>query len=67
MAAGKQPNIRETVQAELERRNWTRYRLAKESGVSESAVGRFLAGRGISIPNLERLLGALGLEIRRGK
>jgi transcriptional regulator with XRE-family HTH domain len=66
MAAGK-PNIRETVQAELERRNWTRYRLAKESDVSESAVGRFLAGRGISIPNLERLLGALGLEIRRGK
>jgi transcriptional regulator with XRE-family HTH domain len=64
--AGK-PDIRETIRSEMQRRDWTRYRLAKESGLSESVVGRFLSGRGISIPNLERVLDALGLEIRRTK
>jgi len=40
--------IRETIIAELERRQWSRYKLAEaaqEKGVAKASVYKFLAGR----------------------
>ncbi len=59
------PNIRDAIQREMDRRAWTKYRLAKEAGISATVLGRFIAGRGISIPNLESVLTVLELELRR--
>ncbi len=42
----------------------TRYRLAQETGVAESALSRLMSGqRGLSIEAAEKLAGALGMEI----
>ena len=42
----------------------TRYRLAKKSGISESALSRLMSGeRGLSIEAAEKLAEALELEI----
>lgn len=42
----------------------TRYRIAKETGISESALSRFMSGeRGLSMEALDRLLEYLGLEV----
>jgi plasmid maintenance system antidote protein VapI len=42
---------------------WSGYRLAKESGVPQQVIQRFLAGeRGITLETASRLADALGLE-----
>jgi len=60
-------DIRSVVEAEMRRLGWTRYRLAKEAGVSPTIAARIFAGQGVSLANLQRMLDALGLEIRRRK
>ncbi len=52
--------IRKAIQASPK----TRYRLSKESGVSEAQLSRLVNGKcGMSAGNLERLADALELEI----
>ena len=52
--------IRKAVQASPK----TRYRLSKESGVSEAQLSRLVNHKcGLSADNLERLADVLGLEI----
>ncbi len=52
--------IRKAVQASPK----TRYRLSKESGVSEAQLSRLVNGKcGLGADNLERLADALGLKI----
>lgn len=42
----------------------TRYRIAKDTEIEESALSRFMSGeRGLSMEALDRLLGYLGLEV----
>jgi len=42
----------------------TRYRLAKESGVAESALCRLVSGeRGLSVEAAEKLADAMGLRV----
>ncbi|MCE5276978.1 MAG: helix-turn-helix transcriptional regulator [Planctomycetaceae bacterium] len=42
----------------------SRYAIAKESGILESQLSRFLHGeRGLNVANLQRLARVLGLEI----
>jgi transcriptional regulator with XRE-family HTH domain len=42
----------------------TRYRLAKETGISEGQLSRLMSGQGgLSIDALERLAAALGLDV----
>jgi hypothetical protein len=42
----------------------TRYRLWKETGIEQSHLSKLLGGEaGLSFGNMERLAGALGLEI----
>ena len=42
----------------------TRYRIAQDTGIEESALSRFVSGeRGLSMEALDRLLEYLGLEV----
>jgi len=42
----------------------TRYRIAKDTGVSESALSRFMAGKGnLNLDTLDRLAELLGLSL----
>ena len=47
----------------------SRYRIAKELGISESTMSRFMAGSGLMLDNLDALadLLELDLEARKGK
>ncbi len=48
----------------IEASDKTRYRIAKETGISQSQLSRVMSGeRGLSIHALERLADYLGLEI----
>ena len=48
----------------IEASDKTRYRIAKDTGISQAQLSRLLSGeRGLSIPALERLADDLGLEI----
>jgi transcriptional regulator with XRE-family HTH domain len=58
------PAIKQAV-LEAEGRGITRYRIAKETGVSQAALSRLMSGeRGVSVETAERLAGFLGLTIR---
>lgn len=48
----------------------TRYRIAKDTEIEESALSRFMSGkRGLSMEAIDRLLDYLGLEVveRKGR
>ena len=52
------------IRAAVEAGDKSRYRLAKESGISEGQLSRLMSGeRGLSVANVEKLAAALGLEI----
>ncbi len=58
--------IRRAIADELDRRRWSKYRLAKQSGVSAVVIGRFMSGeRDIKAATAVRLMAALGLKIER--
>jgi transcriptional regulator with XRE-family HTH domain len=53
-------SLADVLRAEIGRRGWTAYRLAKESGISEPTARRFLAGANDpTLSNIEKVLGAL--------
>ena len=57
-------DIRQIVDRRRERLKMTQYRLAKEAGVHQQTISRFLRGdRDITTGILARLLAALGLQI----
>lgn len=52
----------------IEAADVSRYRLAKETGVSETSLSRFVAGeRGISVDAMDAIGQYLGLSITRPK
>ena len=52
------------IRAAIEASDKTRYRIAKESGVAESALSRLMSGeRGLSIDAAESLAASLRLKI----
>jgi ribosome-binding protein aMBF1 (putative translation factor) len=54
------------VRRAIETCKWSRYRLARESGVPESVLSRFVTGEtALSAKNLDKLCKALSLELRR--
>lgn len=53
------------VRAEVRRQKVTGYRVAKETGISEPAVSRFLNGAGVRAEHLDRMAQYLGLELVR--
>lgn len=58
-------SFREIVLAELHRREWSGYRLAKESKVPMRTVQRWLAGENdLTATRMELICKALGLTLR---
>ena len=58
--AGLEDRIRKAIEASGQ----TRYRIAKETGVSQAHLSRLMSGeRGLGVDMLERLAAYLGLEI----
>jgi hypothetical protein len=52
------------LQSAITKSGKSRYRIAKDAGVSESALGQFANhGRGLSLANIEKVCGALDLKI----
>jgi hypothetical protein len=61
-------SLTDQIRAALENCGETRYRVAKNSGLNEPQLCRFMAGAGISFGALDKLAAYLGLEIViRGK
>jgi hypothetical protein len=62
--------LTDQIRAALENCGETRYRVAKNSGLNEPQLCRFMAGAGVSFKALDKLAEYLGLEIvvrERGK
>ena len=55
--------LTDQIRAALENCGETRYRVAKNSGLNEPQLCRFMAGAGISFKALDKLAEYLGLEI----
>lgn len=54
----------DTIRAAIRDCSSSRYRIAKETGVEQASLSRFMAGTcGLSDENMTRLLDYLGLEI----
>jgi transcriptional regulator with XRE-family HTH domain len=52
------------IRTAIERSGLTRYGIAKASGVAQSALSRFVSGKGsLTLSSLERLAPVLGLRI----
>lgn len=61
-------DFRRAILGELDRREWTKYRLAKESGVSKTSVSEYLRGqREIETDALERICRTLSLGLKTTK
>jgi transcriptional regulator with XRE-family HTH domain len=57
-------NILEAIRKVIEMSRKTRYRIAKDTGMDESHLGKFLKGQaGLSVERLTRLTDYLGLEL----
>ena len=53
------------IRATVDASGLTRYRIAKELGIAESTMSRFMSGKGgLSMDYLDRLADLLGLHIR---
>ncbi|MCC6971074.1 MAG: helix-turn-helix transcriptional regulator [Phycisphaerales bacterium] len=60
----KKKSIDERIRQEIRSRGLSAYRVAKETGISEPAVGRFMnAGKTLTLANAEKMLAFLGAEI----
>lgn len=58
--------VRQTILKELKRQKKSRYWLAKQTGIALPNVYQYLNGKSdMSTARIERLLAAMGLEIRR--
>jgi transcriptional regulator with XRE-family HTH domain len=56
--------LSEQVRKAIDAAGVTRYRIAKETGISESALSRFMSGeRELSLPSVDRLADYLGLSL----
>ena len=58
------PPIYDDIRDAIEASDMSRYRIAKETGIGESQLCLFMAGKkGLSVEALEKLADCLGLEI----
>ena len=54
----------DTIRAAVENSESSRYRIAKETGIAEASLSRFMAGKcGLSDAHMVRLLDYLDLEV----
>lgn len=65
---GMNKSFRDIILAELQRRDWSGYRLAQECGVPARTIQRWLADdNDLTAARLELICKALGLELRPTK
>jgi hypothetical protein len=58
-------NAATAIREAIRRDNRSITRLARDAGVSQSQVSRFVSGqRSVTIDTMDRLIGTLGLELR---
>lgn len=58
------PPIYDDIRAAIAASDKSRYRLWRETGISQGQLSEFMAGtKGLSVEALEKLAGCLGLEI----
>lgn len=58
--------LSEQIRVAVEASGMTRYRISKETGVSQSILSRFMVGKqGVSSSTLDALAQLLGLEVVR--
>jgi transcriptional regulator with XRE-family HTH domain len=66
--AEKRVKLSDQVRRAVDNCGQTRYRIAKETGISEPTLSRFMSGeRGLPMTTLDRLADHLGLDIVRSK
>lgn len=53
----------DALRAAVKNSGETRYRIAQETGMTESGLSRFVHGGGLNLASLDRLAGYLGLEL----
>ena len=53
----------DALRAAVKNSGETRYRIAQETGMTESGLSRFIHGGGLNLASLDRLAGYLGLEL----
>ena len=57
--------LSEALREAIRRSGTSRYAIARETGLSQALLCRFLQGtRGLSLGSIDKLMGVLGLEIR---
>jgi transcriptional regulator with XRE-family HTH domain len=60
----KQSLISEQLKDQIEASGISRYRISKETGVAQSTISSFMAGRrSLSLANVDKIGEALGLEL----
>jgi transcriptional regulator with XRE-family HTH domain len=60
----KQFSVSDRLRAAILAAPVTRYRIARETGVSESILSRFISGeRGLDLTSVDRLAAYLGLDL----
>jgi transcriptional regulator with XRE-family HTH domain len=55
------------IRQAIERSGMTRYRIAVQSGITESTISRFMHGADASTDMLDRLAETLGLNVTTGR
>ena len=59
--------ILETIRKEIAKSKKTRYRIARESGVSEAQLCRLMQGKTITCETAEIMLKYFGYSLKKGK
>jgi hypothetical protein len=63
----KRAMILELIRGEIERSGKTRYWIAQQTGISQEQLCRFMQGRSLTVPSVEKLLAFFSYEIRKRK
>ncbi len=62
--ANRRKTMSDTVREAIKTCGVSRYRIAKETGITESSLSRFVAsGKGLSVESLDTLFEYLGLDV----
>ncbi|MFZ2490739.1 MAG: helix-turn-helix transcriptional regulator [Thermoanaerobaculia bacterium] len=67
MNAKQRLALAEQLRAAIEASELSRYEIAKRTGLSQAALSRFMAGASLYVETLEKIAGALGIEVTLSK
>lgn len=51
------------IRRAIEDSGWSRYRLAQETGIAQSVLSRFMAGKSLTLDTVDRIAKVLGLKL----